>query len=395
MSIQLQETWLNVAAHPVLWAMVVLAQKRGGLWSVPGLGVLVSDAEIARQILQNDSAFSKNGPGSFADQVTATLGTLALSNMDGADHHQLRTALAGVASPASAEALVGQHATQIASLKSRLSAGEQVDLVRFINQLSGRIAFDLVGAAPPVRSEAEASLRIVALGTKMSSVLGLRRVSVRQIHQARADADQILEYFSDAFAHQAPPGSLLERLQNLVFTLEQARGIILIYVLAATLTVSAALPRISALLIDNDLLESLAGDCEGQARALEEGLRFTAPLPGTMRIARHDLKLAGRSFSAGTRMIILTRNLARDAKLFPNPHRFDITRVHDPRSKRLWYGAGPHYCAGVNLAQLQLKAVLAALADSGSPLCIVKRRPTFGALLPAYSQLLVAAKRAH
>ncbi len=389
MSVQFHETVLNLAAHPLMWGLAQLARRAGPVWRVPGLGVIISDAECAREILRRDDDFTKNGPGSFAQVFTATLGPIALGNMDGAEHHRMRAAIADVLAPARADMLVRSRASDLESMYSRLAHGDSVDLVHFIRGWSGRIAFDVVGIAPPVGREEEASHDIVRLSGRMASVLGFRQPSDRQARIALADCEQLASYFREGFERPAPPSSLVDRLHTLGFTFEQAVGLLLIFVIAGTLTISAALPRIVALLVDNGLFARLAQDPAGIPSAIDEGLRFITPLPGTVRIVRRDVVVRGHRLAAGSRLVILTCNLARDAKLFPDPDRFDIARIHDPRARRLWYGAGPHYCAGFNLAQLELKAVLGATAGLGPDLRIVKRRAAVGALLPAYDQLVV------
>jgi cytochrome P450 len=122
-------------------------------------------------------------------------------------------------------------------------------------------------------------------------------------------------------------------------------------------------------------------------QAIAEGLRFITPLPATIRIATRDGRVGGRRIRAGERVVILTCNTARDAKLFPDPDRFDISRVHDPRARHLWYGAGPHFCFGFALAQRELHAVLETLALAPGMLRIVGRQASRGVLVPAFAHL--------
>jgi cytochrome P450 len=95
----------------------------------------------------------------------------------------------------------------------------------------------------------------------------------------------------------------------------------------------------------------------------------------------------GHRFAAGSRAFVFTYNLAKDARLFPSPQRFDITRPSDPRVRHLWYGAGPHFCLGYALAQRELCAVLEALLRPQGRLRVVRRRYARKVLLPGYSRL--------
>ncbi len=383
------EAALNLAAHPLMWGTAQLARRAGALWKVPGLGLIVSDAALARDILQRDDEFTKTGRGSFARALTAVLGPIALGNMDGDEHRQLRAAIADVLAPARADMLVRCRAAAVQSLRSELARGESVDLVRFIRGWSGRIAFDVVGIAPPAGREEESSHDIVRLSERMALVLGFREPSARKVRSARADSERLAAYFRGGYERPAPPSSLVDVLLALGLTWEQALGVVLIFVIGGTLTITAALPRIVALLVDSGLFARLIHDPAGIARAIDEGLRYITPLPGTVRIVRRAAIVGGYELAAGSRIVILTCNLARDPQLFPDPDRFDIARVHDPRARHLWFGAGPHYCAGFSLAERELKAVLEAMVAEKRDLRIVKRRVAFGTLLPCYSQLVV------
>ena len=50
----------------------------------------------------------------------------------------------------------------------------------------------------------------------------------------------------------------------------------------------------------------------------------------------------------------------RDDSVFPDPHRFDVTR--DTR-EALTFGNGPHYCLGANLAMQELSFMLEAIIE--------------------------------
>ena len=93
------ESRLVRSAHPVVARLVDAAVSRSGVVRVPGVGVLVADPHVARQVLTDTHAFAKNGPGSSGALWTPVLGDRVLLNMEGDDHRTLRRSLADLFSP--------------------------------------------------------------------------------------------------------------------------------------------------------------------------------------------------------------------------------------------------------------------------------------------------------
>ena len=51
------------AAHPVAFPLLRLADRLGPVVRVPGIGVLVNDPDLVRQVLTDSTRFRKDGPG--------------------------------------------------------------------------------------------------------------------------------------------------------------------------------------------------------------------------------------------------------------------------------------------------------------------------------------------
>jgi cytochrome P450 len=390
MRARLHDTMLNLAAHPVGWPLARLARRAGGVVNLPGFGLVVSDAAFAHDVLVRDDDFIKNGPHSISATITELLGPFALANMDGDAHRALRGKLADVLSPTHAKVLLTACDAPLAELRAKLAAGETVDLVRSMRVMSGRLTFDMLGVAPPHGREDEACVELVALGERIASGFDFRRPSPRRMADARAQVDQLVAYARTGYdSSDAPSSSFVRRLRELGLSFEEAKDVLSIVFLAGTLTTAAALPRIVALLADSGQLGRLSKSPETIPAAITEGLRFTTPVPATMRIAQRAVELHGHRIAAGTRVVILTCNLSRDARLFPDPDRFDAARVSDPRARHLWFGAGPHFCLGFVVAQLQLRQVLETLISVPGELRVVSRSAARGVIVPAYSRLEV------
>jgi cytochrome P450 len=94
-------------------------------------------------------------------------------------------------------------------------------------------------------------------------------------------------------------------------------------------------------------------------RAVEEALRHSPIVCAMLRTVVEDVELGGAVLPAGTLIVVNTFAANRDAAMYEDPGRFDITR--ESTSAMLTFGGGSHYCLGANLARLELAEGLKAL----------------------------------
>lgn len=105
----------------------------------------------------------------------------------------------------------------------------------------------------------------------------------------------------------------------------------------------------------------LREDSSLSAKAVEEVLRYDAPVQNTMRIAHEDLELGGRRFRAGSHLITLLGAANRDPSVYSAPARFDLTR--ESPAEHLAFSSGIHYCLGAPLARLEGAVAFEVLAE--------------------------------
>ena len=121
--------------------------------------------------------------------------------------------------------------------------------------------------------------------------------------------------------------------------------------------------------------------------AVDEFIRFDAPLHLFERTATSDVEIGGVTIREGQKIAALLGSANRDENVFKSPDQMDITRDPNPQ---IGFGAGIHFCIGAPLARMEMTTSLPALIEkfpnlklAGEPI----RRPGF--VLRGYEQVKV------
>ena len=94
--------------------------------------------------------------------------------------------------------------------------------------------------------------------------------------------------------------------------------------------------------------------------AVEELLRFEAPIQLNNRRAVVDTSIAGIPVAAGTNITMNIAGANRDPAVFEDPDALHLTRNPNPH---LCFGSGIHTCAGLHVARLEGEVAIAALLE--------------------------------
>ncbi|WP_141278733.1 cytochrome P450 [Pseudonocardia hydrocarbonoxydans] len=376
------ERRVQLGAHPLAYPLVRALARVGPVVRVPRVGVVVSDAALAREVLTDPAAFAKTGPGSPAALWTPVVGPSVLLNMEGPGHAALRRALAGLFTPAAVAALCARVAgPDCAALRDRLAAGEPVDLVPVAQRLAGAVIAGLVGL-----DARDAAGPAFAAATAVTSMVRLARpqLTPRQVARGRAALEAITAPATRAY-RDGDPATVPGRMRALGLTEHEARGAVAAFALTGTETVVSFVPRLVALLHDTGWLATVAADRSRADAAVDEALRVTVPSPVMLRRVAAPARIGTVGVAPGDRVVIATVSAARALG------GFDPDRPHPPELRRLWFGAGPHFCLGMPLATAQARLVLDAVLDAhlARPLRITRRRVARRVLIPGYRELVV------
>ena len=97
---------------------------------------------------------------------------------------------------------------------------------------------------------------------------------------------------------------------------------------------------------------------EHSATAVEEFVRFDAPLHLFERTATADTEIGGVVVKSGQKIAALLGSANRDESVFDRAEVMDITRDPNPH---IGFGAGIHFCIGAPLARMEMQTALPML----------------------------------
>lgn len=95
--------------------------------------------------------------------------------------------------------------------------------------------------------------------------------------------------------------------------------------------------------------------------AVLEGVRHSSVIRWFSRMAVADHMVGEGFIPAGSRVMLLYGCANRDERRYAEPDRFDVTR--DARDHLAW-GTGPHMCAGMTLARMEMEVLLEVLVEA-------------------------------
>ncbi|MHA3702962.1 cytochrome P450 [Jatrophihabitans sp. YIM 134969] len=136
----------------------------------------------------------------------------------------------------------------------------------------------------------------------------------------------------------------------------------------------------AAMLARPDVLATVRENLDDDAfvaTAVEELIRFDAPLQLFERTATSDVEIGGVVVEKGQKIAALLGAANRDPEVFADPDTLDVTRDPNPQ---IGFGAGIHFCVGAPLARIELQTTLRTLVGRFPDLALAApppRRPEF------------------
>jgi cytochrome P450 len=115
-----------------------------------------------------------------------------------------------------------------------------------------------------------------------------------------------------------------------------------------------------ALVAHQDEQNRLRADRSLLPTAVEEFLRYDAPIHTTTRLALEAIEIGDRTIRPGRVVVLVLASANHDERQFVRPDRLDVGRTPN---QHLSFGGGVHHCLGAVLARVESSAVFDRLLD--------------------------------
>jgi cytochrome P450 len=336
---------------PVHFSPQRVAPDEGGFWSI------VRHEDI-RTVTRDFRTFSSERRGIFlVDDIGVPLDVqrMQMISMDPPRHDRMKALVTKAFTPER----VAEHENHVNEI-----------ITGVLDQVAERETFDLVAdVARPIPARVIGSL----LGTPPEDDATL--VHWTNVFTAFEDPEireqwtdtqaiftEIIEYCTRQVAQrrETPAGDLITALMNAEVDGEKLNDIeiaiffVLLMSAGNDSTRATYSATMKALLENPDQLKLLRENPELIDATVEEGLRYAPAFAFMARAATCDYELHGQTIKEGDRVLLWYLASNRDETVFPDPHKFDITR-DGLDQHQAFGGRGKHFCLGANLARLELK----------------------------------------
>ena len=178
-----------------------------------------------------------------------------------------------------------------------------------------------------------------------------RLVAQRRAHPGDPEADVLTRLIQGERAGDLPGERLSETelLHNCIFLLNAGHET----------TTNLIANGVQALLSQRQAWDRLVAEPTLINTAVEELLRFESPLQLNNRQLDAPLRLRDQTLPAGDFLTLGVGAANHDPAVFDQPGQLDLARKPNPH---LAFGHGAHACAGLNVARLEARIALGALA---------------------------------
>ena len=309
-----------------------------------------------KAVLRDDKGFI-SGNGVALNRVSNRLSRGTTLNSDGAEHDQRRKLLAHRLLPRALRSIVDSVDQMAADVVDAAVTTGEIDGVELASALPLAVVPDLVGWPRDQREHLIdwAGATFDALGplnrqavTSVGGTAQMLRFARRVVRQRNV--------LDGSMAHE-----LLIAADEGKLGYDECPPLLVDYIAPSLDTTISAISNALYLFATHpDQWQLLRAEPNRIPNAVNEVIRYEAPLRAFARQSREETEIAGCPIPAGARVLVIYASANRDEHEWDRPDEFDITR---DAGRHIGFGHGTHACAGQGLARMETAALLSALVD--------------------------------
>ena len=350
-------------------------------------------------ILRDHKRFSndtrKRGNPSHIDESFDLNNQPSMLFRDPPDHTRLRALVSRAFTPAVIEGLAGHIRTIADDLLDQIDDPSGFDLMEAIAApLPVIVIAELLGVPIEDRPQFQIWSRHRARGLEPNITDRERRLVTESGQELDAYFLKIIEQ-----RRQEPQDDLISGLvaaEEAGDKLSQAEllAMLRLLLIAGNETTTKLIGNgMLALLRNPEQMEALRQSPDLMSSAIEELLRFDAPVQLDVRVALEDVEFDGREVKKGQGIMVLLGSANRDPEVFSEPDRLDLSRQE---ANHISFGRGIHHCLGASLARLEGRLTFEAIMERFGDLRMQTDRPVFrdNIILRGLDVLPVSARKA-
>jgi cytochrome P450 len=328
---------------------------------------LSREADVVAALRDDETWSSKYGPGLAYGQA----GQGVLVSSDPPVHTDERLAISRAFRPSVLEAME----PDMRVLVDELVAG-------FADRGEGDLINDLAMPLPLTVMCWLLGMPVDDIGMFRSWVLPMAEAVA--LEGGRAANEQVIDayrsyaaYFGPHIARRAEaiaagddvPGDLLTRLLTVErngnrLTQQQVIGFCQFLLVAGSATTTLLIGNVVHRLMQfPDQLALVQADRSLIPHAIEESLRFDAPVHGLFRTNTCPVTLHGVEIPVDSKVYMMFGSANRDPEAWDHADRFDVTRDLKDLKRHAAFGVGIHYCLGAPLSRIEGALALEAVLD--------------------------------
>ena len=343
----------KISANPLV------ARPTSEFWSV------FAHADCYRLVQDHDRFPSGQGPG--PERLTPLNGTGVLVYADPPAHTFQRRVVNKAFTPRIV-AGIEPHVQAVADgLVDAFAADGAVDLVpSFCDALPGTVFSELLGVPAADRATFKHWTEEI-----VSAFGGDAAAIERSVVTLQEFSGYFLEIIARRRADVAAGRELPDDLLTALITsddegrhFEDVDLVLILHVLlvGGNETTSSGIGNAAYLLCAHqDQLQLLREDPARIPVAVEEVLRYDAPVQCMFRTTTEDADVAGVTIPADAKVRLVYGAGNRDPDVFADPDTFDVTRAPATLRRHLAFGFGIHSCVGAALARMEMRVAIETL----------------------------------